>query len=310
MALVMVLGSTVSGEATLHIHQKLALRTTGQIATRLEEGQTKRMRLFIPDGDPRWGDRARPVPRWPNEAYGHGRLLNHRQPTHSCSKTVDLPGMTFLSRRSTPTLILLISSPFRLIMRQQPEIARACGFGERDRRVIDPPPILQLELGERELAQSESDDSRSPVHVVQASLWDEDGREDITILAEPTKKMTRRLVGTLVSSGAVVRDDRGIKGCFFTFADLSCRTPGRCRIHFSLVCLDPRQMQPGACAPIVASILSDVVVVFLPKDFPGMKQPTALTQALKSQGVSVPAKKSKPARPSRERPIEDGADSA
>ena len=35
---------------------------------------------------------------------------------------------------------------YLLTMRQQPIAARACGFGERDRRVIDPPPIVQLSL--------------------------------------------------------------------------------------------------------------------------------------------------------------------
>jgi hypothetical protein len=36
-----------------------------------------------------------------------------------------------------------------------------------------------------------------------------------------------------------------------------------------------------------------VWTVYSPKDFPGMRRSTPLTQALKDQGVSVPAKKSK-----------------
>ncbi|KFY19523.1 hypothetical protein V491_04387, partial [Pseudogymnoascus sp. VKM F-3775] len=35
---------------------------------------------------------------------------------------------------------------YTLHMRQQPLAARACGFGERDRRVVDPPPILELRI--------------------------------------------------------------------------------------------------------------------------------------------------------------------
>ena len=33
---------------------------------------------------------------------------------------------------------------FELFVRQQPVRARMIGFGEKDRRPIDPPPILQL----------------------------------------------------------------------------------------------------------------------------------------------------------------------
>jgi hypothetical protein len=37
-----------------------------------------------------------------------------------------------------------LTSRFRLHIRQQPVAARACAAGEKDRRPIDPPPILQL----------------------------------------------------------------------------------------------------------------------------------------------------------------------
>ncbi|KAL4768817.1 velvet factor-domain-containing protein [Aspergillus nidulans var. acristatus] len=38
------------------------------------------------------------------------------------------------------------SSRYRLFIRQQPLAARACGAGDRDRRPVDPPPIIQLLL--------------------------------------------------------------------------------------------------------------------------------------------------------------------
>lgn len=37
-----------------------------------------------------------------------------------------------------------VNVKYRLNIRQQPVAARSCGFGERDRRVIDPPPIVEL----------------------------------------------------------------------------------------------------------------------------------------------------------------------
>lgn len=35
-------------------------------------------------------------------------------------------------------------STYELVVCQQPLHARMCGFGEKDRRPIDPPPIVQL----------------------------------------------------------------------------------------------------------------------------------------------------------------------
>lgn len=52
------------------------------------------------------------------------------------------PPQTFsLSPKSSPPAT---ASRFRLHIRQQPVAGRACAAGEKDRRPIDPPPILQL----------------------------------------------------------------------------------------------------------------------------------------------------------------------
>jgi hypothetical protein len=40
-----------------------------------------------------------------------------------------------------------LASPYRLIVRQQPKHSRMCGYGEKvDRRPVDPPPIIQLQM--------------------------------------------------------------------------------------------------------------------------------------------------------------------
>ncbi|EPS27505.1 Sexual development regulator velC [Penicillium oxalicum] len=44
---------------------------------------------------------------------------------------------------------------FRLHVRQQPLAARACGAGDRDRRPIDPPPIIQILLSDFDSAAQE-----------------------------------------------------------------------------------------------------------------------------------------------------------
>lgn len=171
-------------------------------------------------------------------------------------------------------------------MRQQPQVARACGFGERDRRAVDPPPVLELEA-ERPATGPVTDIEEINLshYIVHACLFHEDGLTDVGTFIQPPKTSARRLVGSLAATAAVAADEFGHKGAYFTFADLSCREQGRYRIKFTLVRVD------NATSPLLTSTMSDVFRVYTPKDFPGMRQPTPLTNALKIQGVSIPAKK-------------------
>jgi hypothetical protein len=49
---------------------------------------------------------------------------------------------------------------------------------------------------------------------------------------------TRVMMGTLVSSPYVLKDDHGNTGCFFCFPDLSVRCEGKYRLRFTLVKLN------------------------------------------------------------------------
>ncbi|KAL4979078.1 velvet factor [Aspergillus desertorum] len=62
---------------------------------------------------------------------GLGNLLHHHPPSPS-----------------PPPRCASSSSRYRLFIRQQPIAARACGAGDRDRRPVDPPPIMQLLLAD------------------------------------------------------------------------------------------------------------------------------------------------------------------
>ncbi len=178
-------------------------------------------------------------------------------------------------------------------MRQQPVAARACGFGERDRRVIDPPPILQMSVTGPNLTPTEvSTLIRSPFSVIHCTLWDPDTDTDATAMPGTTdKRQQRRLMGTLVSSPFVGKDEHGAEGCFFTFPDLSVRTPGKYSLRFALVQLDPTRMGPGASEPVKNTIWSSDFQVFNAKDFGGMRASTALTKTLKHQGCLISVKK-------------------
>lgn len=180
---------------------------------------------------------------------------------------------------------------YELRVRQQPIAARACGFGERDRRVIDPPPIIQLLVTDPKTGVAEQEELRYSLNVVHCTLWNADGTNEETALIQPDRRTTRRLMGQLVASPSVAKDEHDVEGCFFCFPDLSCRTHGKYRLRFVLMRIDPMNLHVGGFSPILTEVLSDVFTVYTAKDFPGMRPSSALTRALKLQGCNIQVKK-------------------
>ncbi|TVY33223.1 Sexual development regulator [Lachnellula occidentalis] len=182
---------------------------------------------------------------------------------------------------------------YSIRMRQEPIAARACGFGERDRRVIDPPPILQMMIEDPSSTPGElSTLLRQPCAVVHCTLWDPVANKDDTAMPGTTdKRQQRRLMGTLVSSPFVGQDEHNVEGCFFTFPDLSVRTPGTYSLRFSLIVLDITRMSSGEKVPVRCLAFSQAFHVYNAKDFGGMRASTELTKRLKHQGCLISVKK-------------------
>lgn len=180
---------------------------------------------------------------------------------------------------------------FRLTLRQQPKAARACGFGDRDRRVIDPPPIVQLII---EGSTMTDDEVRSYLryesYVMNCSICDESGSRDASFMPEEYQHQ-RRLMGSLVGTPFVGQDERGEEGCFFCFSDLSCRTPGAFRLKFTLIMIDPTRAGMVRHFPILTETMSDVFHVYSAKEFPGMLPSSTLAKKLKEQGCIISIKK-------------------
>jgi hypothetical protein len=198
------------------------------------------------------------------------------------------PRLIPLRPRPTP-----LGPKYTIRMRQQPIAARACGFGERDRRVIDPPPILQMDVSDPQASPEElAALIRQPYAVVHCTLWDPVTDTDDTAMPSTTdKRQQRRLMGTLVSSPFVGKDEFNVEGCFFTFPDLSVRTPGTYSLRFQLVILSAGNMGQGASSPVRSVVKSSTFHVFNAKDFRGMRASTALTKILKHQGCLISVKK-------------------
>ncbi|CBX97213.1 predicted protein [Plenodomus lingam JN3] len=207
-------------------------------------------------------------------------------PPRKQSRTIPLPGSI-----PQPVYNEQLNLNYELRVRQQPIAARACGFGERDRRVIDPPPIIQLLVTDPKTGAAEPEELRYSLNVVHCTLWNAEGTNEETALVQPDRRTTRRLMGQLVASPSVAKDEHDVEGCFFCFPDLSCRTHGKYRLRFVLMRIDPMNLHVGGFSPILTEVLSDVFTVYTAKDFPGMRPSSALTRALKLQGCNIQVKK-------------------
>jgi hypothetical protein len=215
-------------------------------------------------------------------------IIGDIKPSYALSthpKVVRLANMFRISPDHEPRYVISL--------RQQPLAARACGFGDRDRRAVDPPPILQMTIEDpRATPQEIKAKLRYPYTVVHCELWNADEDHEETAMPEVNDRPhQRRLMGTVVASPFVGQDENDVEGCFFCFPDLSCRTSGSYRLRFALLILDPRNMKPGDKSPFRAMAMSQVFRVFAAKDFPGMQESTPLTKALKAQGCLISVKK-------------------
>ncbi|KAI0128491.1 velvet factor-domain-containing protein [Xylariales sp. AK1849] len=224
----------------------------------------------------------------PSERVKISDLLSSepRRESLSASKAPAAPAALVASPTSS-----LARPYYRINVRQQPAAARSCGFGERDRRVIDPPPIVQLKIDDPNASPEEVNERlKWPNTVLHCTIWNETGDQDCSSMPEDYRQQ-RRLMGNLVATPFNGADENGEEGCFFCFPDLSCRTPGSFRLRFSLVVLDPTRLKKGDRTPVCAQAMSDVFTVYNAKDFPGMQASTALTKKLKEQGCLISIKK-------------------
>ncbi|CAG8448947.1 12402_t:CDS:2 [Funneliformis mosseae] len=175
---------------------------------------------------------------------------------------------------------------YTLIVSQQPLRARMCGFGEKDRRPIDPPPIVQLVVTD-EKGIPDTGMLQNPFFVLHVTLWSEDGREERNVISNPPKT-TRVLMGSLVSSPAILKNTTGEQGCYFCFPDLSIRTEGKYTLKFSLMKLGTEDRLINTRTEIIATTYSDPFTVYSAKKFPGMTESTELSKAFAKQGLKIP----------------------
>ncbi len=175
-------------------------------------------------------------------------------------------------------------------------------MGERDRRLIDPPPIVQLSLNDFDPSSpADVNALTTNFNVLHCALIDGSGA-DITQAQDPhdPKRLSRRLTGTLIANQFVGIDPaapvssvpNARLGCFFIFPDLSCRHTGIYRLRFTLMQLNVGIMPPGSSPNFIIQVVeSDAFQVFTPKDFPGLQASSDFLKDLKRQGANVTIRK-------------------
>lgn len=196
---------------------------------------------------------------------------------------------------------------YELLIRQGPETAKVAIGKEKDRKAIDPPPIVQLRADPR------TDDGsqhflQSPYFFMSVTLLKGDCR-GLEPGALATANSNTCLAGTLVSSLHRLKDESNRDGGFFVFADLSVKVEGNYRLQFNLYELRPNQA-PFEHSPILSdnpiskqllgaqmevcrlnTIVSDQFQVHVAKNWPGMAESTALTRTFSDQGVRLRLRK-------------------
>ncbi|KAL4803722.1 velvet factor-domain-containing protein [Aspergillus unguis] len=243
---------------------------------------------------------------------GFENLLHHHQPTPSPPPIPPPPRRTSSSPR------------YHLSIRQQPIAARACGAGDRDRRAVDPPPIIQLLLTDFDPSSEEDrsilQDPRFSVgcllypvqdNLLKRSRHDTDDRSEVdtnsllsgkafvspfnvdeepdpsTAPAHPCSSENR------MASPRILSQKHGGGGhvlsskppaSFFVFSDLSVRTAGLYRLQFRLMNWGAVE-DIGQSLPVLAEVWSEPFRVYPAKDFPGMRDSSLLTIRLKELGV-------------------------
>ncbi|KAJ3391535.1 hypothetical protein HDU92_008984 [Lobulomyces angularis] len=175
---------------------------------------------------------------------------------------------------------------YRLILRQQPQHGRLFGGSDKDRRMLDPPPILELlSVDENDQLYPIIKDSR--YYCVRVELC---RKLHIPKQANKPLSIFPCLVGTLIENSRVLTDDLGRIGTFFIFNDLSIRDQGIYVLKFSFFDLES-EGSLITTTTAAAVIFSKAFPISTAREFKGVLKSSALTKVFKSQGVKLTIKK-------------------
>ncbi|KAF7113647.1 hypothetical protein CNMCM5793_003003 [Aspergillus hiratsukae] len=199
---------------------------------------------------------------------------------------------------------------YKLLVKQQPERARACGAGAKssaDRRPVDPPPVVELRIFESDpnddLHKTDITFAYNANFFLFATLDTARPMAQGRLAGPPTCPV---LTGVPVAGVAYL--DRPEQAGYFIFPDLSVRHEGRYRLSFHLYeeIKDVKDADKDTPMPDVNSsihltkpsepksylnfrleVKSVPFTVYSAKKFPGLATSTSLSRIIAEQGCRV-----------------------
>lgn len=173
-----------------------------------------------------------------------------------------------------------------LMVRQQPREALVLTAGkDKNRKPVDPPPIIQLHVNHD--ADPQKHFLQSPYLFMTCTLYDQSGDNPVVDESGNSMKKESVLAGCLVSSLHRLKDNENTEGAFFVFGDLSIRVQGRFRIRFTLFDLRKEENEVASLGYITSESFS----VVAQKDFRGLEESTPLSRCFADQGVRMRLRK-------------------
>ncbi|KAI5859304.1 velvet factor-domain-containing protein [Durotheca rogersii] len=174
---------------------------------------------------------------------------------------------------------------YRLEVLQQPTMAKAANGKDKDRKPVDPPPILQLHVPSDEDPDGVYRQSPYLIAVAYLEYAHPPGPNG---QATPPANM---MAGTTVSSLHRLKDPTNKEGAFFVFGDLTIKSEGEYVIRFDLLQMTMENMDEGEVWVTICSVTSDHFKVHAGRAFPGMAESTFLTRSFSDQGVRLRLRK-------------------
>ncbi|KAJ3008353.1 hypothetical protein HKX48_008578 [Thoreauomyces humboldtii] len=90
---------------------------------------------------------------------------------------------------------------FKIVLRQQPARARMCGFSDiKDRRLVDPPPVIQLIVLDRQGNEVLASPEELPHWICHVSLIAATTSDDRNVIVKPSRKSASNAVASVGAS--------------------------------------------------------------------------------------------------------------
>ncbi|KIJ30586.1 hypothetical protein M422DRAFT_783935 [Sphaerobolus stellatus SS14] len=211
---------------------------------------------------------------------------------------------------------------------QKPDLGRK--FAKRDRRPLDPPPVVQLKMHqvfnaetdhrtEQEIPPDQVEVGGLVCHVdlfaIRPTPYPHLRQVNDGSAAAPTfdqatlvtpmppsedAKVTDSLFGTTFSVASQIKGLDGNEVILYVFSDLSVRTEGLFILRYRMFDIFSR-MEGSEDIPVLAECHGGPFAIYSTKEFPGLRASTELTKHLSRYGIRVnlreAERKRKPADP-------------